>query len=78
MSSVETCRNGPALTVTINRPDRANALDLETIDALFDVFADPGDARVQRLYLTDEGERAWRTSERVSFKNTPHSVRASQ
>ena len=27
--------------------------------------ADPADARVQRLYLTAEGERAWRTSERL-------------
>lgn len=50
-------RDGPALTLTINRPERANALNMDTLDSLFDAFADPGDARV--VVLTGAGERAF-------------------
>jgi len=50
-------REGAVLTLTINRPERANALDSATVDALFDAFADPGDARV--VVLTGAGERAF-------------------
>lgn len=50
-------REGPVLTLTINRPERANALDSTTVDVLFDAFADPGDARV--VVLTGTGERAF-------------------
>lgn len=55
--SVIARRDGPALTLTIDRPDRSNALDGPTMDALFDAFADPGDARV--VVLTGAGERAF-------------------
>lgn len=50
-------RDGAVLTLVINRPERANALDSATVDALFDIFADPGDARV--VVLTGAGERAF-------------------
>lgn len=50
-------QDGAVLTLTINRPERANALDLPTIDTLFDAFANPGDARV--VVLTGMGERAF-------------------
>lgn len=50
-------REGLVLTLIINRSERANALNLPTIDALFDAFADPGDARV--VVLTGAGERAF-------------------
>lgn len=50
-------REGAVLTLTINRPERANALDSATVDALFDAFADPDGARV--VVLTGAGERAF-------------------
>jgi len=56
-SSVVRRRDGTVLTLTINRPDKANALDAPTVDALFHAFADPGDARV--VVLTGAGERAF-------------------
>lgn len=56
-SSLIRHRQGAVLSLTINRPERANALDSATVDALFDAFADPGDARV--VVLTGAGERAF-------------------
>ena len=50
-------REGAVLTLTINRPERANALDSTAINALFDAFADPEGARV--VVLTGAGERAF-------------------
>lgn len=38
MSTVLTERDGPVLIVTINRPERRNAVDLPTAQALFDAF----------------------------------------
>lgn len=38
MSTVLTERDGPVLIVTINRPERRNAVDLPTAKALFDAF----------------------------------------
>lgn len=56
-SSMIRRREGPLLTLTINRPERANALDSAVINALFDAFADPEDARA--VVLTGAGERAF-------------------
>ena len=39
MSTVLTERDGPVLIVTINRPERRNAVDLPTAQALFDAFS---------------------------------------
>ena len=39
MSPVLTERDGPVLIVTINRPERRNAVDLPTARALFDAFS---------------------------------------
>lgn len=50
-------REGPVLTLIINRPERANALDSAAINALFDAFAEPEDARV--VVLTGAGERSF-------------------
>ena len=38
-------RDGPVLTVTLNRPERRNAFDAALIRDLADAFADVGDAR---------------------------------
>jgi enoyl-CoA hydratase len=38
MSSVLTERDGPVLIITIDRPERRNAVDLATAEALFDAF----------------------------------------
>lgn len=50
-------RDRTVLTLTINRPQRANALDGATVDALAEAFAAPGDARV--VVLTGAGDRAF-------------------
>ena len=50
-------RQGAVLTLTINRLDRANALNSATIDALFHAFADLDGARV--VVLTGAGDRAF-------------------
>lgn len=55
--SVIVRRQDDALYLTIDRPERSNALDLTTIDALFEGFADPGTARV--VVLSGMGERAF-------------------
>lgn len=43
---ITTERRGPVLVCTIDRPERRNAVDAEHLDALREVFADIGDARV--------------------------------
>jgi enoyl-CoA hydratase/carnithine racemase len=55
--SVDVRTDGSALVLTIDRPDRSNALDAATIDTLFAAFANPGEARV--MVLTGAGERAF-------------------
>ena len=50
------CREG-ALWLTIDRMDRANALDPQTIRTLHRSFAEPGDARM--IVLTGAGDRAF-------------------
>jgi enoyl-CoA hydratase len=47
-------------TVTINNPDRLNALDEEHLDALLSAFRDAaGDASVRAIILTGAGEKAF-------------------
>lgn len=55
--TVEVEHHGPALVLTLNRPERANALDGPTLERLFDAFADPGQARA--VVLTGAGDRAF-------------------
>lgn len=55
--SVHVRREGPALTLVIDRPERSNALDTDVLDTLFAAFADPGDVRA--VVLTGAGERAF-------------------
>jgi enoyl-CoA hydratase len=49
-------RHGPVACVSLNRPDRANALDAEIADALLEeVLILSGDADVHAMVLTGEG-----------------------
>ncbi len=47
-------RDGPLLTVTLNRPDRLNAMPPQMADEICDVFYDLGDARA--VLITGEGK----------------------
>lgn len=51
---------GPVRVVTVNRPDRLNALDASTLDALYRAFEDiAADASVRVAVLTGAGPRAF-------------------
>jgi enoyl-CoA hydratase len=53
-------RRGVSLVVTIDRPERRNALDAETIDAIGLAFADvEADDRVRVVVLTGSGDAAF-------------------
>ncbi|MBI4362057.1 MAG: enoyl-CoA hydratase/isomerase family protein [Euryarchaeota archaeon] len=60
MTSILVSREGPLATVTLNRPERLNALDLEMLGelqgALESLRGDPG---VRGVILTGAGERAF-------------------
>jgi enoyl-CoA hydratase len=60
MSHVLCTQDGAVATVTINRPDKLNALNAETLDALEAVFRDLGsNASVQAVIVTGAGEKAF-------------------
>ncbi|WP_203230528.1 enoyl-CoA hydratase/isomerase family protein, partial [Segeticoccus rhizosphaerae] len=46
-----------ALWLTINRPERANALDDDTVRLLLEAVKNPGDARA--IVLTGSGQKAF-------------------
>lgn len=48
---------GAALILTIDRPERSNALDTAVLDVMTSAFAEPGEART--IVLTGAGERAF-------------------
>jgi enoyl-CoA hydratase len=51
---------GPVTTVTVNRPQARNALDADTLDALFATFTAIGrDGGVRCVILTGAGDRAF-------------------
>ncbi len=58
--SLRTDRDGPALRLTIDRPERRNALDGAVLDGLVDAFAEAdADAGVRVVVLTGAGEDAF-------------------
>jgi enoyl-CoA hydratase len=57
VSQLRVERAGPALRLTIDRPERRNALDPDLLQALRAALADLGDARV--VVLTGAGEAAF-------------------
>jgi methylglutaconyl-CoA hydratase len=60
MSQVRVERHGAAAIVTLNRPDRRNALDRATVDELGRVGRELGaDATLRGVVLTGEGDRAF-------------------
>lgn len=59
-ASLQIDRSGAVATVTIDRPDRLNALDQATVGALRDVFGDLGrDDGVRAVVLTGGGQKAF-------------------
>jgi enoyl-CoA hydratase len=51
---------GPLTILTINRPDKLNALNAKTLDELQEVFTKiKNDARVKAIILTGSGEKAF-------------------
>lgn len=55
---IQVQKDGPVLRVVLDRPAARNALDPATVDALIDVFRDPG-AGVRVVRLGAAGDRAW-------------------
>ncbi|MBB4699668.1 enoyl-CoA hydratase/isomerase family protein [Sphaerisporangium siamense] len=56
MSTVITERDGPVLTVTLNRPHVLNALDAETLLALADAWHEAADPEVRAVVVTGSGK----------------------
>ena len=40
MSKVEVSNEGPIKTITLNRPEKRNALDQEMLNNLYDIFSE--------------------------------------
>jgi enoyl-CoA hydratase len=60
MSKVRYERVGAASVVTIDRPERRNAVDPETADELLDAYRKfEGDDEARVMVLTGEGEKAF-------------------
>ncbi len=52
--------NGPAAIVTLNRPDKLNALNLKTLDELKEIFTGlNSNSQVSVIVLTGSGEKAF-------------------
>lgn len=57
---IETARHGQQVMLTLNRPDKLNALSYELIDELMDrLKVLEGDASVRCLVLTGQGDKAF-------------------
>ncbi len=55
-------KKGPVAVITINRPDRMNAIDPQTSQELYDAFSDyRDDDNLRAAILTGAGERAFST-----------------
>ncbi|GAA5078443.1 2-(1,2-epoxy-1,2-dihydrophenyl)acetyl-CoA isomerase [Thermocatellispora tengchongensis] len=52
---VLTERDGPVLTVTLNRPDRLNALDVPTLHALAEAWHEAADPAIRAVVVTGAG-----------------------
>ncbi|MFC6835252.1 enoyl-CoA hydratase/isomerase family protein [Halomarina ordinaria] len=52
-------RDGAVVTLTVNRPDRLNALDTDVLDALLDALATAREEDTRVLVLTGAGEDAF-------------------
>lgn len=55
MSKVRVETSGPVKTVTMNRPEKRNAMDAEMLDALYDVFTTAPDASDRVIVVRGEG-----------------------
>ena len=55
MNKVLVTNDGPIKTVTLNRPDKRNALDLEMLDDLFEIFNSETDTSNRAIVLRGEG-----------------------
>ena len=55
MSKMRVETSGPVKTVTMNRPEKRNALDTEMLDALLDVFTAAPDASDRVIVVRGEG-----------------------
>jgi enoyl-CoA hydratase/carnithine racemase len=54
-------------TITIDRPDKLNALNVETLEALQSTIAEAEDADVRALVLTGAGEQAFIAGADISY-----------
>jgi len=54
-------------TVTINRPDSLNSMNIPTLDALADALAEAADADARALVVTGAGEKAFVAGADISY-----------
>jgi enoyl-CoA hydratase len=66
--SVQVDRSDGVATVTINRPDALNALDVETLECLRDLLLElRGDAEARVIVLTGAGDRAFAAGADIKY-----------
>ena len=55
MSKVEVSNEGPIKTITLNRPEKRNALDQEMLNNLYDIFSEKVSAAYRLIVLKANG-----------------------
>ena len=55
MSKVEVSNEGPIKTITLNRPEKRNALDQEMLNNLYDIFSEKVSAADRLIVLKANG-----------------------
>ena len=55
MSKVEVSNEGPIKTITLNRPEKRNALDQEMLNNLYDIFSEKVSAGDRLIVLKANG-----------------------
>ena len=55
MSKVEVSNEGPIKTITLNRPEKRNALDQEMLDSLYEIFSEKVSVDARAIVLRGNG-----------------------
>ena len=55
MSKVEVNNDGPIKTITLNRPEKRNALDQEMLDSLYEIFSEKVSVEARAIVLRANG-----------------------
>src|SRR5437667_2308469 len=74
MAEVETSRDGAVLTITLNRPDVLNALNMDMHRALAAGLKDARDASVRAVVLTGAGRGFCVGQDLTEFREVPGDI----